>query len=593
MFVFPRETASLILDYTLEWAASKGMSHIGRLLPTNQINMLVMLSIYSILSPGFLYLVIPLAIFYFSITALVIATLQMFHRRKKGKDCTDLVGILGSFDCHISVDEVQSQYSWNSLTPYCAFFIMLPVVVMSFAVADRSYIPCSELSVLACAMTVLSFVCLSDEYDKLSLLLLSAHCVACSAVFVENLAAVRVLSFLPAMLIEPLAAVEIGMGLVLDISIPSVIHLAIPLILVLSGVRQRWSDGYRILIPHLVCYFWFNITVTAYPMATWIGLSRATLGYLCLPLLVPVSALSVVAITLLLLYGAVASQMLVKVVAVCSLAALPFLLTRPMATLGAMVSGSVPSVIRKAAVVFFVIMVLVTVSYIRLPPLSHSRALDLPWSDYRLVCVPGERDLSPAFQQRCHDFVGARVSWQGRVVSADISRLDNAAVSMFSFLPIVLSKRLWCIYGDQLPECDRSKMDRAAFGHCVIITSAGHRCHVRNLDVYVFQIGVDMGGTTVLLDAGNRFYGVVMALKRNDTLRFSALLLADRIGTSQPRLRLSAVHALNRESWEAAALEAEDDDDGFYYSRMRDALRKVSRFFLFPVFHFTGLSNTL
>jgi hypothetical protein len=80
VFVYPRETASVVLDQGLEWASKEGLKFVGNLVPTNQIYLLAMLFAYSFITPRFLLLVVPLFVFYLSVIALIIATLQMFYR---------------------------------------------------------------------------------------------------------------------------------------------------------------------------------------------------------------------------------------------------------------------------------------------------------------------------------------------------------------------------------------------------------------------------------------------------------------------------------------------------------------------------------
>jgi wolfamin len=249
--------------------------------------------------------------------------------------------VLQQFDVSVSLDDTQSQYAWNSLTPYLAFFATLPLVVVSFALANKAYVPCSEMFVLAAGMTGFCFVGLSDEYDKLTFLLLSAHTVASLPVFLQGFPQIPLVAWGVGVLTRPLLSLDTGLGLSFHLSIPSLCYLAMPLFFVRLGMRKSWSGLHRVLIPHLVCYFWYNMATAAFPFTTWLGLVRATVGYLLLPLLVPLSLLVSLLAILYAAYRLTQTQMLGKIVVTCLLLAVPLMLTQTKALFGGKVSWEV------------------------------------------------------------------------------------------------------------------------------------------------------------------------------------------------------------------------------------------------------------
>jgi uncharacterized membrane protein YjdF len=71
---------------------------------------------------------------------MIVATIQMFYKKKKMKDAAALANVLKTYDVGVDVNETRSQYTWNSLTPYLVFFGALPLVVVSFSLSNKMYI---------------------------------------------------------------------------------------------------------------------------------------------------------------------------------------------------------------------------------------------------------------------------------------------------------------------------------------------------------------------------------------------------------------------------------------------------------------------
>ena len=586
--MYPRQTASVVMDQGLEWASKEGLNFVMSMVPTNQIYILAMLFAYSFLTPGFILLIVPLFVFYLSIIALVMATLQMFYKKKKQKDATDLAEVLQKFDVSISVDDTQSQYSWNSLTPYFVFFGTLPLVVISFALANKAYIPCSEMFVLAAFMAGFCFIGLSDEYDKLTFLLLSAHTIASLPVFLHNFPDVPLVATIVNFLTKPFFAIDFGIGVQLNLSIPSFFYMIIPLFFIQLGMRKSWAGLHRIAIPHLVCYFWFGIMTAMFPFTSWLGLARATMGYLLLPLLVPLSLLLVLGLGVYVIYQLSQTQMIGKVLVTLLLLSVPLLLTQTKSLFGSKVDKKLGST-KKIVMIVFAILAVVPLIFIQVPQLAASKALVLPWDEYEVLCIPAEGENVPSFQVRCASFTGARVTWQGKLAWSKITKVENIAESVLKALPSFISKPLYCIYGEASPKCDELDMPLKTFKYCQLMESAGRTCEVRNHNVYSFQLGVSVGNASVVLEAGNGFYAKVMALKQDDEVEFTGSLL-DGLGTLNPRLKLSALKVLNRELPVMLSMEQEEDEEA-YFKVLHDAVRVTLNFFFFPILEYTASSE--
>ncbi|KAK7109670.1 wolframin-like [Littorina saxatilis] len=588
VFVYPRQTASVLLDQGLEWASKEGLQFVMSMVPTNQIYILAMLFAYSFLTPAFVFLIVPLFVFYLSLVTLVVATLQMFYRKKKQKDATELAVVLQKFDVNINMDDTQSQYSWNSLTPYFVFFCTLPLMVISFALANKAYVPCSELFVLAAFMTGFCFIGLSDEHDKLTFLLLLAHTIGSLPVFLQNFPAIPLVTTVVKFLTEPFLAVYFGAGVHLNFSIPSLFYMVIPFFFIRLGMKKSWSGIHRVIIPHLVCYFWYNIMTASYPYTTWTGLGRATIGYLLLPILVPLSLLFVLLLIAYVIYKLTQTQVFGKIMVTALLLSIPILLTQTKSLFGSQVDKKLGST-KKIVMIVFAVLAVLPLIFIQVPQLTESKTLTLPWEEFQDLCVPKYKDNVPSFQLRCRAFTGTRVTWQGTFAWSKITKVENTAESVFKPLPSFVASPLFCIYGESNPECDESAMTSESFKYCKLMESTGRSCHLRNHDVYTFHIGVNVADVSLVLEAGNGFYTKVMALEVDDQLEFTGSLV-DGLGTRSPTLKVNAIKVLNRELPKMMSVEQEEDEE-FFYRVMHDGVRETLNFFFFPIFEYAASPN--
>ena len=186
----------------------------------------------------------------------------MFYRKRKQKDATSLASLLqDKFDMTLDLQNTSSQYSWNSLTPYLVFFTALPIMVASFSLANKSYIPCAELFVFSMIMTSFCFVGLSDSHDSLTFMALGSHCFAELPVFLEKAPQIPLVTTIVEFFIQPFVSLDLGLGVSLNISLPALVHLLIPVLLIRLAMRDSWSGSYRTVIPHMVCFFWFTIYI--------------------------------------------------------------------------------------------------------------------------------------------------------------------------------------------------------------------------------------------------------------------------------------------------------------------------------------------
>ena len=79
---YPDQSLESAKHFILVKISKKGSTFLKSLIPTSQIQMLVLLYVYSQLTAVFLWFIIPLIIFYICFLSLVVFSLQMFYGRE-------------------------------------------------------------------------------------------------------------------------------------------------------------------------------------------------------------------------------------------------------------------------------------------------------------------------------------------------------------------------------------------------------------------------------------------------------------------------------------------------------------------------------
>lgn len=72
-----------------------------------------------------------------------------------------LTSLLTHFEPGLDVEQAETNFGWNNLEQYVYFMISVFFVIFSFPVADKKWIPCSELSTVAIFFTAVSYHSLS------------------------------------------------------------------------------------------------------------------------------------------------------------------------------------------------------------------------------------------------------------------------------------------------------------------------------------------------------------------------------------------------------------------------------------------------
>ena len=572
----------VLADQALEFASKDGLSLVISCVPTDQIYFLTLFFLYGFLSPKFLLLIGPLLVFYISFATILITTLQMFYKKKKRQEANALAEVLKQYDVAVDVDQTQSQYTWNSLTPYIVYFMTIPLVVMSFSLADKTYIPCAELCVLCAVLSGLCFVAISDAHDLITLLALFCNFLAALPVFFRNFPDIPVITSLLHLISGSLFTVDLYGGLKLNIGIPSVCYCLIPIFFIQMAFRQSFQGMYKILIPHLVCYFWFNLISTIYPFTTWFGLARATVGYLLLPVLIPLSFLIAILLMIYVFVKLLSSDMFGKIIVTLLLACIPILLTQTKKVFGGKFDKKL-GVLKKAIMVVFAVLAVIPLIFVRLPSTSEKKVVELDLPTYMDLCMPVEEGAA-ATQIRCNRIVGTKVAWSGVFENVKVTGVSNEIAKMVDVFPGFIGNPLRCLYGQYYGDCNDESMSENDVAYCQLMTSLGNECHLAEHDKFTFAVSVSVsdGDRTLSLsaDAGNHFRETLLALESGDVVTIKGTLV-DGLGTAGPKLKLKEITCTSRKL--AVMQMIAEEDENFYLNLFQQSFQVGFNFFWYPL----------
>ena len=509
------------------------------------------------------------------------STLQMFYKKQKQSEATTLASILKEYDVTIDIDKTESQYTWNSMMPYLVFFGNLLVAIASFAVANKSYIPCAEVCIVSFVMTGFCFFGLSDHHDKLTIFAMLSNFLASLPVFL-HVPNVPGLKQAVGFVTQPFFAFDLGFGVKLNLSFPSIAYAIIPLFFLRMAMRKSWQGTYRVLIPHLVCYFWWNVVTSTFPFTSWFGLIRATFGYVLLPVILPVSFVGFLGVAAFGIYKAFQSAMIGKIIITVCLLAVPAVLSQTKSLFGKNVDAKI-GIPKKVLMIVFSLLAIVPLVFVKFPSFETKHTVPLTWESYSKLCLPGHDHSIAATQIKCSHLTGMKVMWSGKLEAVVITKTENTAESVFKSLPAFVTKPLKCIVGVRFEECEKisNEKDREL---CKIIRTHGEDCHVKNHDEYQFELSITVDGVALKVSAGHDFNRTVLALDPGEEVKFNATL-ASSVGTSSPKLKLTSITSLHRVDMVTMTL-LEDDQD-LYMNVMQEAISVTFNFIWFPVLEFS------
>ena len=576
---YPKETAVALYETSLEYVSKEGLDFVMKMIPSNQIYLLSVFFIYSFISAALIFQVVPLVIFYLTLSVMGVTTLQMFYKKKKLNEASKLANILKTYDVGVDVEQTKSQFTWNSLAPYLVFFGALPLLVVSFSISNKSYIPCSEICVLCGVLSAICFVALSDSYDLLTLLSLFCNFLSALPTFFHHFPQIPFLTKMLHIFTDALFTIPCGSGFQIHVGIPSIAYLLIPLVFIIMAAQKSWKGVYRVLVPHLVCYFWFNLMLSFFPFSTWKGLIRGTLGYFFLPFLIPMALLLTLGGLIYGFYCLLQTQIFGKLFITLIFAAVPLLLTQTKVLIGKKMDSKLKSV-KVIIMVIFGILALLPLIFIRLPSAKSPKSFNLTYAEYHDFC--GSTGLPKSL--RCLHLQGQKVTWKGKYSRSEIKSVTNNIEPLLAAFPGFIANEIRCLYGQKFGKCNDPEKTESEQKLCAMMDDLGHECHLRNLDTYTFEVYIILeyqGFIFAELDAGHSFKETLVALKESDEVEFTATLVKD-LGTRQPKLILRQITCTSRALDVMARLEEESVEE-ILMRELNNAIMVTFNFFWYPL----------
>ncbi|KAK0145794.1 Wolframin [Merluccius polli] len=575
---FPLHALLEIKEHLIDWASRAGMQWLSALIPTHHVNALVFFFIISNLTVEFFVFLIPLLVFYLSFFSMVICTLRVFQNSKAWENFRALTDLLAHFEPGLDMEQAETNFGWTHLEPYLYFLLSVVFVVFSFPVADKTWIPCSELATVAFFFTVTSFLSLhasAQLFARRALLteVLSGAC-SLSHLLPDSLGFLRALG-------ASLVRVPLGEMLALNLGLPCVLYGHLFYLLFCMARLRGFRGTYLCLVPYLVCFAWCELCLVFLQNSSAIGLVRTCVGYLLFVFALPVLSLGVAATLLAQLLRCLLALELAKLsmtLAVCAVPVVLRLWTRFGLSPAALWRSLTGSSVVKLVLVWLSALVLFCWLYVYRSEGMKVYNSTLTWPEYGSLCGPAawkEANMART-QVLCSHLEGHRVTWTGRFKYARVTHIENGAQAVVNLLPGFMGDWVRCLYGEAYPPGGQKKRPAVpaaaaapprpapppatADPLCKLKRLAKHECHVKRFDRYKFEVTMGMplerktrsGGVVededatkdIVLRASSEFGPVLLHLDAGSLLEFSTVL-EGRLGSKWPVFELKAVHCVS------------------------------------------------
>ncbi|XP_056145768.1 wolframin [Lampris incognitus] len=571
---FPLHALLEIKEHLIDWASRAGMQWLSALIPTHHVNALIFFFIISNLTIEFFIFLIPLLVFYLSFFSMVICTLRVFQNSKAWENFRALTDLLSRFEPGLDLEQAETNFGWTHLEPYLYFMLSVVFVVFSFPVADKTWIPCSELATVALFFTVTSFLSLhaSAQLFARRALLTEVLSGVCSLTYLlpDSLWFLRVLGV-------TLISVPLGEMVALNLGLPCLLYGHLFYLLFRMAQLRGFKGTYLCLVPYLVCFTWCELCLVFLNNSSTIGLIRTCVGYFLFLFALPILSLGLAAMLLIQLLQWFLALELTKMVVTLTVCFVPVVLrlwTRfslnPIVVLRSLSRSSIVKLI----LVWLSAVVLFCWMYVYRSEGMKVYNSTLTWPEYSNLCGPRAWKESNMAQTQilCSHLEGHRVTWTGRFKYVRVTDIENGAQSVINLLPVFVGNWMRCLYGEPYPLCDSGEnattepqplpapAPPAEDALCKLKKLAKHECHIKRFDRYKFEVTMGMplerktrNGTIVededatkdiVLRASNEFRPVLLHMTTGSLVEFSTIL-EGRLGSKWPVFELKAINCMS------------------------------------------------
>lgn len=447
-------------------------------------------------------------------------------------------------------------------------------VVFSFPVADKSWIPCSELAAVALFFTVTAFLSLhaSAQLFARKALLTEVLSGACSLtqLLPDSLWFLRLFGM-------TFITVPLGDIVALNLGVPCLLYGHLFYLLFQMAQLRGFKGTYLCLVPYLVCFTWCELCLVFLNNATTIGLIRTSVGYFLFLFALPILSLGLAAMLIIQLLQWFLALELTKMLVTLTVCFVPVVLrlwTRfslnPIVVFRSLSRSSIVKLI----LVWLSAVVLFCWMYVYRSEGMKVYNSTLTWPEYSNLCGPLAWKESNMAQTQilCSHLEGHRVTWTGRFKYVRVTDIENGPQSVINLLPVFVGNWMRCLYGEPYPLCEEVKnlttepqplpapAPPSENPLCKLKKLAKHECHIKRFDRYKFEVTMGMplerkfkNGTIIededatkdiVLRASNEFKSVLLHLNAGSLVQFSTIL-EGRLGSKWPVFELKAIHCVS------------------------------------------------
>ncbi|XP_036439591.1 wolframin [Colossoma macropomum] len=580
-------------EHLVDWASRAGVQWLSTIIPTQHVNALIFFFIISNLSVDLFAFIIPLLVFYLAFISMGICTLRVFRSSKGWENFSALTALLTRFEPGLDVEQAETHFGWNNLEQYVYFLVSVCFVIFSFPVADKHWIPCSELSTVAIFFTALSYVSLSPSaaaYARRALVIeVASSLCALTTRLPSEMEALRVLG-------QTFSVVPLGDSVVLTLSLPCLLYVYLFYLFFRMARMRGFRGTYCFLVPYLVCFMWWEFSVVLLQNSTPIGLIRTCVAYFLLLFALPVLALGLSVMLLIQMAKWFLELELTKMLVTLAVCAVPVML-RLWTRFSLSILTILHSITHRGPVKLILLclttVVLLCATYVYNTEGMKVYNSTLTWQEYGTLCGPPAwaRQGMAQTQLFCSHLEGHRVTWTGKFRHVRVAEMENGAQSVINLLPVFMGDWLRCLYGEVYPSCEPNNTSAPVQNTngpmqnisapvqntstyvqdpitvnasvllqqqeeerlCHIKSVARYQCHVKRFDSYRFEvtIGRPVDGVTekddptgdIILSASHEFKQVLLNLEPGSMVEFSTKL-EGKLGTKLPVFELKAIHCL-------------------------------------------------
>ena len=463
----------------------------------------------------------------------------------------------------------------------------------AFCLANKTWIPCSELALVSLFLAGFAIVYLSKHDDPLVLTSLGFDALSCLPHLLAGFPEIPILSQLVWLLTTNFYSIRVMPRFFLNFSVPALEYAILPLLFARMAFKDRWRGIYKVLLPHLIGFFWLQVAVLYFDHATWLGLARGSMGWVSFVLLMPFITIAGSVYGIYYSFVTFNYMSILRVVITAVLLLTPVLLSVWQGYGYSMGSLSLRGKPLKVKIAVVVIPLVLIGGGLALMSGSEGEEGELPlmsWELFRERCGrPAWEKTNMADAQRaCEHFRLMEVNWTGAVETVNITDIENPADSFLDNFPGEMAEWLKCLYGVPYAPCDEETQSQVEFQLCELRAAHGRQCHMKDKRSYTFQLTVAMpladGNTqSIPITASDEFKDILFQLQRGDVVEFRAILMK-HLGSAQPVLKLEGVRA--KESHAMSLTEAHAAPTTDPMKMVRRALLESVSFFTSPLLEY-------